>query len=104
MADQPSFGLSHIGQIAIRVHDIDRAVACYRDQLWMQFLFSFPGTAFFQCGAVRLMLSKPEKGEFDHPSSIIYFTVDDINAAYERLKARGVHFEDEPHLIANMEP
>ena len=103
MADQPSFGLSHIGQIAIRVHDVDRAVACYRDQLGMQFLFSFPGTAFFQCGNVRLMLSTPEKGEFDHPSSIIYFTVDDINAAYERLLARGVYFEDEPHLIANMD-
>lgn len=103
MTNQLSFGLSRIGQIAIRVHDLERAVACYRDQLGMQHLFTIPGSAFFQCGSIRLMLSMPEKGEFDHPSSIIYFTVDDINAAYEQMQERGLHFEDQPHLIANMD-
>lgn len=103
MTDSPNFGLSQIGQIAIRVHDLERAVTCYRDQLGMQHLFSIPDSAFFQCGNIRLMLSKPEKGEFDHPSSIIYFTVPDINAAYATMSASGIHFEDQPHLIANMD-
>jgi methylmalonyl-CoA/ethylmalonyl-CoA epimerase len=49
------------------------------------------------------MLSRPEKPEFDHPSSIIYFKVDDIHAMYQALRDRGVPFDDEPHLIANME-
>ncbi|HEX2620717.1 MAG TPA: VOC family protein, partial [Phototrophicaceae bacterium] len=30
------------------------------------------------------------------------FKVDDIQATCETLKGRGVPFEDEPHLIANL--
>jgi predicted enzyme related to lactoylglutathione lyase len=98
-----NFGLSQIGQIAVPVKDLDRAVACYRDQLGMKHLFSVPHLAFFDAGGVRLMLSKPEKPEFDHPSSILYFKVEDIHDAHATLKSRGVHFVDEPHLIAKMD-
>ena len=35
-------------------------------------------------------------------SSIIYFRVDDIQAARAELSGRGVPFDDEPHLIAEM--
>jgi len=58
--------------------------------------------AFLDCGGVRLMLSRPEKPEFDHPSSVLYFAVSDIQAAHARMKEIGVKFEDEPHLIAKM--
>ena len=58
--------------------------------------------AFLQCGDVRLMLLKPESPEFNHPSSILYFRVDDIDAARAELIDRGVPFDDEPHLIAKM--
>ena len=101
-ATQTTFGLSQIGQIAIPVKDLDRAVACYREQLGMTHLFSVPNLAFFDAGGVRLMLSRPEKPEFDHPSSILYYKVDDVHQAYETLKQRGVRFEDQPHLIARM--
>jgi len=33
----------------------------------------------------RLMLALPEKPEFDHPSSIIYFKIDEIHRAHEVL-------------------
>ena len=98
----PAVGLSQIGQIAVRVKDLDRAVAFYRDTLGVSFLFRAPNLAFFSCSSVRLMLSEPEKPEFDHPASIIYYKVDDIHAAYTSLKARDVEFVDEPHLIAKM--
>jgi catechol 2,3-dioxygenase-like lactoylglutathione lyase family enzyme len=94
--------LSQIGQIAVTVKDLDRAVAFYRDTLGMPFLFQVPNLAFFQCGGVRLMFGRPEKPEFDHPASIIYYKVDDIEATYASFKARGVTFVDEPHLIAKM--
>jgi methylmalonyl-CoA/ethylmalonyl-CoA epimerase len=94
--------LSRIGQIGIVVHDVERATAFYRDVLGMRFLFAFPGLAFFDCDGVRLMLSKPEKPEFDHPSSILYFRVTDIQQAASSLRARDVRFDDEPHLIARM--
>lgn len=58
--------------------------------------------AFFDCGGTRLMLSKPEKPEFDHPSSILYFKVADIHASHATLVERGVKIEDPPHLIAKM--
>lgn len=97
-----SFGLWQIGQIAITVREIKPAVAFYRDTLGMRFLFEAPNLAFFDCAGVRLMLTLPEKPEFDHPSSILYFRVADIQAAYDSLRARGVRFEDQPHLIARM--
>jgi methylmalonyl-CoA/ethylmalonyl-CoA epimerase len=94
--------LAQIGQIAIPVRDLERATAFYRDVLGVRFLFDVPGLSFFDCDGLRLMLSLPEAAEFDHPSSIIYFRVADLAAAYRRLLARGVHFIDEPHLIATM--
>jgi catechol 2,3-dioxygenase-like lactoylglutathione lyase family enzyme len=95
--------LQSVGQISIRTKDLPAAIAFYRDQLELEFLFEAgPALAFFMCGDVRLMLSVPESAEFDHPSSTIYFKVDDLDAAYEELRGRGVPFDDEPHLIANM--
>jgi len=98
-----SFGLSTIGQIAVNVHDLPRAVAFYRDTLGMRLLFEAPPKmAFFDCGGVRLMLSLPETPEYDHPASIIYYKVDDIQQAAAALQARGVEFDSAPHLIAKL--
>jgi methylmalonyl-CoA/ethylmalonyl-CoA epimerase len=97
-----SIGISRLGQIAINVHDLDRATAFYRDILGLPLLFTTPALAFFDCGGVRLMLSPPEKPEFDHPGSVLYFTVPDIASAHRQMLSSGVHFEDPPHLIARM--
>jgi hypothetical protein len=48
------------------------------------------------------IVDTPEKPEFDHPSSILYFTVPDIAAAHREMLAKDVRFEDEPHVIARM--
>ena len=95
-------GLGAIGQVAMNAQDIQRAVKFYRDALGMRFLFEVPKMAFFDCGGVRLMLSLPENADFDHPGSVLYFRVDDIEQAHATLKARGVDFVDAPHLIAHM--
>ena len=94
--------LTRIGQIAINAQDVDRATAFYRDVLGLPHLFRAGQLSFFDCGGVRLMLDKAEKPEFDHASSILYFQVADIQAAYERLKTAGTKFEDTPHLLARM--
>lgn len=94
--------LSQIGQIAINVHDLDKAIAFYRDTLGMQFLFEVPKMAFFDCNGIRLMLGIPEKPEFDHPASIIYYKVDDIKASHKVLASRGVAFESSPHKVADL--
>jgi len=96
-----SFGLARIGQIAVTVGNLERAVTFYRDTLGMALLFQVPNMAFFDCGGIRLMLSLAEKqGEIF--SSVIYYKVDQIQQAYEVLSSRGVEFEAKPHLIAKM--
>jgi methylmalonyl-CoA/ethylmalonyl-CoA epimerase len=95
-------GVSRIHQIAMRVHDVDRAVAFYRDALGLPFLFAAPpNLAFFDCDGVRLMLSTPEPG-FDHPGSVLYFAVDDIQQMHAVLAKRGVAFSQAPHKIATL--
>ncbi len=103
MNDQRNISLSEIGQISVNVHDFDRAVAFYKDTLGIKHLFTVPGRmAFFDCGSVRLMLAIPERPDLDHPSSILYFKVPDIEQAHEGLVSRKVHFETKPMLVASM--
>lgn len=97
------FGLEEIGQIAVPVSDIDRAIAFYRDILGMRFLFkAHPGLGFFDCNGVRLLLDAPVKKQEKNYSSIIYYKVSDLQSAYETLSARGVDFEQKPELVAKM--
>jgi methylmalonyl-CoA/ethylmalonyl-CoA epimerase len=96
---QPDVQLSQVEQIAVIVHDVDRAVQFYRDVLGLPFLFQVPQMAFFQCGDVRLMLGIPSEPEFDHPSSIIYYRVADIETTHRTLLARGVTFRSGPHVV-----
>ena len=103
-ASAASIGIEilQIAQIAINVHDTNRAVEFYRDTLGLKLLFTAGSLAFLDCGGVRLMLTAPERPEFDHPASILYFKVADIHSAHARLVERKVTTEGEPHLVAKM--
>ena len=95
--------LSTIGQIAMPVKDLARAIEFYRDRLGIELLFQAPpGLAFFRCGSVRLLVEVPSEAEFQRPGSPLYFVVNDIHTAYADLRDRGVTFRGEPHLIARM--
>jgi len=85
------------------VYDLDRATAFYKEKLQLKYLFSAPpNMAFFDCDGIRLMLGIPERPDLDHPSSILYFKVQEIEQAHQALVERGVHFETGPMLIAPM--
>ncbi len=102
-SNNPSFALGEIGQIAITVSDLEKAVAFYRDALGMKHLFNAPPSlAFFAAGNVRLMLGRPEKPDSERVGCALYFKVADIQAACDTLAARGVAFEVEPHRLAKM--
>ena len=95
--------ITAIQQVAVNVKDVERAKAFYRDRLGLRHLFDGgPKLTFFDCGGVRLLIGIPEKPEFDHPSSVLYFRVADIRAAHRDLAGKGVKFRDEPHLIAKL--
>jgi len=101
--DDSEFALNEIGQIAITISDLDKAVAFYRDILRLKHLFSAPpGLAFFSAGTVRLMLSRSEQEGSEKFSSVLYFKVADIEKAHDILVSRGVKFEAAPHQIAKM--
>jgi methylmalonyl-CoA/ethylmalonyl-CoA epimerase len=87
--------LNKIHQIAVYAKDLDEAIGFYRDKLGAKFLQKFdpPGLVFFDLSGTRLLL------EQTGPKATLYFRVEDIDAAYEELKAQGVEFIREPHLI-----
>jgi methylmalonyl-CoA/ethylmalonyl-CoA epimerase len=97
-----NMGITSIGQISIITHDLPRATAFYRDVLGLPLLFTAGNMAFFDCSGVRLMLGPASSPELDHPSSILYFRVPDINVAHRRLVEMGVKIEAPPRLIAPM--
>jgi catechol 2,3-dioxygenase-like lactoylglutathione lyase family enzyme len=101
-ATPAKLGIMNIGQISIIVHDLPRATAFYRDVLGLPLLFTAPNLAFFDCGGVRLMLGPAETPELDHPSSILYFRVSELNGAHQRLVDLGVPIVAPPRLIAPM--
>jgi catechol 2,3-dioxygenase-like lactoylglutathione lyase family enzyme len=90
-------GLGPIAQISRTVSDIQKAERWYSQVLGLPHLYTFGNLAFFDCGGTRLFLSQ----ETTTPSSesIIYFRVDDIEAAHKTLAAKGVEFTNAPHMI-----
>jgi catechol 2,3-dioxygenase-like lactoylglutathione lyase family enzyme len=94
-------GLSSIGQVAITVTNVDRAIAFYRDVLGLRLLFQVPNMGFFDCDGLRLMLSTAEKPEQSY-SSVLYFRVADIQQSFASLREKGAALEKEPHLLARM--
>ncbi len=95
--------IQKIGQIAVPVTDLQRAVEFYRNALELPFLFQAPpGLAFFSCGEVRLLLDAAVEPTTERCSSIIYFQVEKIYAACKKIESHGVVLEQPPHLIAHM--
>ncbi|WP_342433165.1 VOC family protein [Neobacillus sp. FSL H8-0543] len=94
--------IQKVGQIAVPVKNLDTAIDFYKEKLGLPLLFNINNLAFFECNGLRLLLSVPESEDFANASSVIYFQVSDINKSYQELAEKGVHFIDEPHLIAKM--
>src|SRR6185503_19916171 len=102
MSATETVGITGVGQVSINVHDVQRAIGFYRDVLRLPLLFEIPNAAFFQAGDVRLYLAIAETREFDHPASVLYYRVPDIQAAYAAVTAAGAQGEHEPRMIARM--
>jgi methylmalonyl-CoA/ethylmalonyl-CoA epimerase len=94
--------IQKVGQIGVPVKNIERAVVFYKEKLELPLLFNTDTMAFFECNGLRLLLSLPEKEQFAHPSSVVYFQVPDIRLSYKELLEKGVEFVDEPHVVAKM--
>ncbi len=95
-------GIQNLGQLAIMVEDLERAIAFYRDVLGLKFWMQVPNMAFFHCGDVRLMLGLPENEDLRHRTSILYFRVPDTDVAEAALRAAGAEIAGPSHLVAHL--
>jgi methylmalonyl-CoA/ethylmalonyl-CoA epimerase len=92
--------VAEIAQVALTVTNLDEARAFYRDVLGMQFMFDAGSMAFFQCGAVRVLIGTGEQEPGG--GTIVYFRVADLEAAHAALAACAVEIAQAPHLVARM--
>jgi predicted enzyme related to lactoylglutathione lyase len=95
-------GIRGLAQVSVNAKELERAVAFYREALELPLIFEIPGAAFFDCAGVRLMVGLAERPEFDHPGSVLYYRVDDLESAFARVVERGGVAEGEPHLVGRM--
>ena len=89
-----------VTQVMIPVDDFGRGIAFYRDMLGIPLLFTAPPMmAFFKSGAVRLLIGALPPGQKAQRGSAVYFQLADIHAVHSTLKANGVEFRAEPHIV-----
>lgn len=98
MPASSTFTLGPIGQVSLSIRDVARAERFYGETLGLPHVFTFGDLAFFDAAGVRLYLHRKDEADW-RPSSVLYFLVDDIHAAQERLAASGVRFSGAPHVI-----
>jgi len=88
--------------VIVYVSDMERSVQFYRDILGLPLKFSVPGWSEFSTGTTTLALhttgtTSPEHvGQPPAGSAHLSFMVDDLQAAYEELKAQDVKFSKPP--------
>jgi catechol 2,3-dioxygenase-like lactoylglutathione lyase family enzyme len=94
---QTDVKLSKVGVVMLGVRDLKKSVAFYRDVLGLTPSGAVETFAFFGAGGVTLGLHGiHDLGKGDERRTEIVFAVDDVDAAFRSLKARGVSFRVEP--------
>ena len=93
--------LSRLGIVMLTVDDLSRSTTFYRDALGLPFQFGSTEFAFFDGGGVTLCLRQGPAGAapVQEGRTELVFTVDDIDAAYAALGARGIKFRVEPRIV-----
>jgi predicted enzyme related to lactoylglutathione lyase len=92
-----------VGYINIHVHNFDRAVEFYRDVLGFQHEFSAEDFQYarFNVAGLRIAVASGHSDDFvghgpgDRLTGV-GFVVDDVDAAYREMKAKGARFTMEP--------
>ncbi len=90
--------LGKLAQVSMLCRSAAATEAWYREVLRLPHVFTFGTLVFFDMNGTRLYFREVPEKEF-RPSSTLYFAADDINAATELLKGRGVKFQGAPHMI-----
>jgi predicted enzyme related to lactoylglutathione lyase len=98
MASERGLRLGGLGQVSLHVRDVARAERFYGATLGLRHLYTFGDLVFFDLEGIRLYLHRKDEADWQ-PGSILYFRVDDIQAAWNALAARGAEGFEDPHAI-----
>ena len=91
--------LNKIGNLIIPVTDLERSRKFYCETLGMKQVGSVPGEfAFLDAGGMTLALRETDNTVVKCGCEYS-FQVEDINAAYQELSAKGVHFSQKPRMV-----
>ena len=87
--------LTRVHQIGANANDLDETKRFYQEVLGARYIAKFdpPGLLFFDFSGTRVLFEK------DNPAAVLYFWVDDIEAAFRSLVGKGIEFDSRPHLI-----
>jgi catechol 2,3-dioxygenase-like lactoylglutathione lyase family enzyme len=92
--------LQSVSAVRIFVDDIERARHFYRDVLELTETTATPDWALFDLDGKSIIVEKVAADDPEHDLVgrllAVSFNVDDIDAAYRKLKARGVDFPEPP--------
>ena len=92
--------LSTISYVILYVKDTKRAIDFYQDVLGAKVKSSEEGWTELETGSTTLALHvEGEKSGSAGATSTVVFAVDDVKQTYEDLKAAGVKFGSEPHMV-----
>jgi len=98
MASTGGLHLGPLGQVSLHIRDVTRAERFYGETLGLRHLYTFGDLSFFDMDGTRLYLHRKDDAEWQ-PGSILYFRVDDIQAAWDELGRREINRRQEPHVI-----
>jgi catechol 2,3-dioxygenase-like lactoylglutathione lyase family enzyme len=99
--EQTDFKLTQVSVVMLGVHDVTRSLGFYRDKLGLKVQREIPGFAFLNAGAVTLCLSETAakvRGQVVGAGEVV-FSVEDVTAAYQALREKGVQFTHEPRSV-----
>lgn len=89
--------LTAIGQLEIRVGNLEEARAFYGDALGVEVESMFGQTMMLKCGDLTIMVQESATRPIGCP---IYFKVDDrVHEIADQLKANGIRFKSGPSCI-----
>jgi catechol 2,3-dioxygenase-like lactoylglutathione lyase family enzyme len=99
--EHTDYKLTQVSVVMLGVRDVTRSLEFYRDKLGLKVQREIPGFVFLNAGAVTLCLSEPAakvRGQVAGAGEIV-FSVEDVTAAYQALRAKGVQFTHEPRSV-----
>lgn len=104
MAVKSDVKLKTLSYIMVYTKDTKKSLPFYRDTLGMKLRVEDEGWVEFDTGSVTFALHQSDELKTAPVlAPVPVFEVENIQEAYESLKAKGVKFECEPHVVCEAE-